>query len=139
MKKRGVLFILALLISLVGICFYWLQSSSGLVTDKFYEVTILSLDKQIAAVCEDYQEKLSQSDLLKLEKTLQEQTTALKTSGWSDRSIAGGYLIFLEPQQDARQLFAYLEERFQSSQVFGSSVFQDLWNLETDSKDPHRC
>ena len=62
MKKRGVLFILALLISLVGICFYWLQSSSGLVTDKFYEVKILSLDKQIAAVCEDYQEKLSQSD-----------------------------------------------------------------------------
>ena len=113
--------------------------ASGIVTDKFSEVTILSLDKQIAAVCEDYQEKLSQSDLLKLEKTLQEQTTALKTSGWSDRSIAGGYLIFLDPQQDSNQLFAYLEERFQSSQVFGSSVFQDLWNLETDSKDPHRC
>ena len=112
MKKRGVLFILTLLVSLAGICFYWLQSSSGLVTDKFYEVTILSLDKQIAA---------------------------LKTSGWSDRSIAGGYLIFLDPQQDSNQLFAYLEERFQSSQVFGSSVFQDLWNLETDSKDPHRC
>ena len=139
MKKRRVLFILALLSSLVGASFYWLQSTSGLKTDKFYEVKILSLDKQIAAVCEDYQEKLSQSDLLKLEKTLQEQTTALKTSGWSDRSIAGGYLIFLDPQQDSNQLFAYLEERFQSSQVFGSSVFQDLWNLETDSKDPHRC
>ena len=69
MKKRRVLFILALLSSLVGASFYWLQSTSGLKTDKFYEVTILSLDKQIAAVCEDYQEKLSQSDLLKLEKT----------------------------------------------------------------------
>ena len=135
MKKRRVLFILALLSSLVGVYFYWFQTSIGLETDKFYEVKILSLDKQIAAVCKDYQEKLSQPDLLKLEKTLQEQTTALKTSGWSDRSIAGGYLIFLEPQKDANKLFIYLEQRFQSSQVFGSPVFQDLWNLETDSLD----
>ena len=78
MKKRRVLFILALLSSLVGVYFYWFQTSIGLETDKFYEVKILSLDKQIAAVCKDYQEKLSQPDLLKLEKTLQEQTTALK-------------------------------------------------------------
>ena len=139
MKKRRVLFILALLSSLVGVYFYWFQTSIGLETDKFYEVKILSLDKQIAAVCKDYQEKLSQPDLLKLEKTLQEQTTALKTSGWSDRSIAGGYLIFLEPQKDANKLFTYLEQRFQSCQVFGSPLFQDLWNLETDNLDRKRA
>ena len=135
MKKRRIRWILGLVLMLVGAYVFGSQISVEKNRDKYSQVTILSLDKQIEAVCQDYQKVLSQTDLQKLEQTLLEQTGALKAAGWSERSIAGAYLLFLEPQQDVEELFAYLDEQFQSSQVFGSPLFQDLWNLETDSLD----
>ena len=139
MKKRRIRWILGLVLMLVGAYVFGSQISVEKNRDKYSQVTILSLDKQIEAVCQDYQKVLSQTDLQKLEQTLLEQTGALKAAGWSERSIAGAYLLFLEPQQDVEELFAYLDEQFQSSQVFGSPLFQDLWNLETDNLDRKRA
>ena len=135
MKKRRFVWIVGLMLLLAGAYVFGSQISIEKRTDKYSNVTILSLDKQIEVVCQDYQKTLSQTDLQKLEQILLEQTGALKAAGWSERSIAGAYLLFLEPQEDAKAMFAYLEEQFQSSQVFGSPLFQDLWNLETDSLD----
>ena len=95
MKKRRIRWILGLVLMLVGAYVFGSQISVEKNRDKYSQVTILSLDKQIEAVCQDYQKVLSQTDLQKLEQTLLEQTGALKAAGWSERSIAGAYLLFL--------------------------------------------
>ena len=99
MKKRRIRWILGLVLMLVGAYVFGSQISVEKNRDKYSQVTILSLDKQIEAVCQDYQKVLSQTDLQKLEQTLLEQTGALKAAGWSERSIAGPISFFWSPSR----------------------------------------
>lgn len=131
MKKK----IIAGGLVLLAACFIWYLFGGKGDLRQMYEETakeekVLSLEKEKEKFLNAHKKVLDAEETGKLKAVLEEQIAKLQEAGWSSKAVAGGYVHQLDMKKDLKTAQEQLETMFADSQVFGSRVFQELWQKE---------
>lgn len=134
MKKEWILLISIVIFGLgvwAGYFFYRTELKADQSASPFKYIRNDKPKKALAKAPQVYvtihKDLLSDDQQENVKAKLTQQIQQLQKDGWSNKAIWKGYLYQMERQTSDKDIFAYLDQRFAETKIFGSTAFSDLW------------